>query len=227
MVSSYEFEHPATEIRGSVNRYLEGKQLIVGLTGSVAAYRAVDLIRWLLRRSATVIPFATTEALRYVGRDLLEWASGTRAVVELTGQTEHISIVKSSHAVIVAPATLSSLAKLAYGIADNSVVLTALSALGYGKPVIVAPALHSSLASTPQYREIERKLGEQGVLVVPPRVEDSRLVMEDPAVVGRVAASVACRGRDARGLKVLVTGGATREWIDAVRFVSNASSGRM
>ncbi|MEM4680918.1 MAG: bifunctional phosphopantothenoylcysteine decarboxylase/phosphopantothenate--cysteine ligase CoaBC, partial [Acidilobaceae archaeon] len=62
MTVAYEFEHPASDIKGSINRYLEGKQIIVGLTGSVAAYRTVDLIRWFLRRSASVVPFATSEA---------------------------------------------------------------------------------------------------------------------------------------------------------------------
>ncbi|MEM0340287.1 MAG: bifunctional phosphopantothenoylcysteine decarboxylase/phosphopantothenate--cysteine ligase CoaBC [Acidilobaceae archaeon] len=227
MTVTYEFEHPASDIKGSINRYLEGKQIIVGLTGSVAAYRTVDLIRWFLRRSASVVPFATSEALRYVGPDLLEWASGVRPVSELGGQTEHISIVKMSHALVMAPATLSSLSKLAYGIADNPVVLAALSALGYEKPIVVAPALHSSLASIPQYRDVVVKLNEQGVTIIPPRTEGSRLVMEDPAIIGRVTATLACRGKDARGLRILVTGGATREWVDSIRFLTNASSGKM
>lgn len=212
---------------GEVNRYLEGRTVLLGITGSVAAYKAVDTARWLIRRGARVIPIMTYEARKYVGELLLHWATGFKPLVEFTGETEHISIVRASDSILVAPATLSTLAKIAYGIADNPVALAAISALGYGKNVILAPAMHSSLYDTSQYREAVRRLEEQGVTIIPPVLVKNVARYPSPELVARVAAAVTSRGRDMKGLRVLVTAGPTREWIDKVRFISNPSSGRM
>ncbi len=219
--------HPVWDIMGEVNRYLEGKTIILGITGSVAAYKAVDTARWLIRRGGRVIPVLTYEARRYVGELLLHWATGFKPIVELTGETEHISLIRGSDSMLVAPATLSTMAKIAYGIVDNPVALMAVSALGYGRNVIVAPAMHSSLYDSDQYRSTVRRLEEQGVTVIPPVVEKGVARYPQPELVARVAAAVTARGKDMRGLRVLITAGPTREWMDRVRFISNPSSGRM
>jgi phosphopantothenoylcysteine decarboxylase/phosphopantothenate--cysteine ligase len=219
--------HPVKDIVGEVNRYLEGKTVILGITGSVAAYKAVDTARWLIRRGARVIPVMTYEARKYVGEILLHWATGFKPLIELTGETEHVGLVRSSDSILVAPATLSTVAKIAYGIVDNPVALAAVSALGYGKSVIVAPAMHSSLYDSEQYKFAVKRLEEQGVTIIPPVVEKGVARYPQPELVARIAASVTSRGRDMRGLRVLVTAGPTREWLDRVRFISNPSSGRM
>jgi len=219
--------HPVRDIVGEVNRYLEGKTVVLGITGSVAAYKAVDTARWLIRRGGRVIPVMTYEARRYLGELLLHWATGLKPITDLTGETEHISLVKGSDSVLVAPATLSTIAKMAYGIVDNPVALMAVSAMGYNKGVIVAPAMHSSLYDSDQYRSAVRRLEDLGVTVIPPVVEKGVARYPQPELVARVAASVTSRGRDMKGLKVLVTAGPTREWLDKVRFISNPSSGRM
>jgi phosphopantothenoylcysteine decarboxylase/phosphopantothenate--cysteine ligase len=219
--------HPVKDIVGEVNRYLEGKTVILGITGSVAAYKAVDTARWLIRRGARVIPVMTYEARKYVGEILLYWATGFKPLVELTGETEHVGLVRSSDSILIAPATLSTVAKIAYGIVDNPVALAAVSALGYGKSVIVAPAMHSSLYDSEQYKSAVKRLEEQGVTIIPPVAEKGVARYPQPELVARIAASVTSRGRDMRGLRVLVTAGPTREWLDRVRFISNPSSGRM
>lgn len=219
--------HPVKDIVGEVNRYLEGKTVILGITGSVAAYKAVDTARWLIRRGARVIPVMTYEARKYVGEILLHWATGFKPLVELTGETEHVGLVRSSDSILIAPATLSTVAKIAYGIVDNPVALAAVSALGYGKSVIVAPAMHSSLYDSEQYKSAVKRLEEQGVTIIPPVAEKGVARYPQPELVARIAASVTSRGRDMRGLRVLVTAGPTREWLDRVRFISNPSSGRM
>ncbi len=218
---------PVRDIEGSVNRYLEGKTLILGLTGSVAAYKAVDTARWLIRRAATVIPVMTFEARKYVGVDLLHWATGVKPLLELTGETEHIGLVKASNAMLVAPATLSTMSKIAHGIADNPVALMTISAIGFKKPTIIVPAMHSNMAETPQYSNAVEALEASGALIVPPRLEESTAKYPEPELVARIAAAAASRGFDMKGLRVLVTAGPTREWIDRVRFISNPSSGKM
>jgi phosphopantothenoylcysteine decarboxylase/phosphopantothenate--cysteine ligase len=181
--------HPVKDIVGEVNRYLEGKTVILGITGSVAAYKAVDTARWLIRRGARVIPVMTYEARRYVGEILLHWATGFKPLVELTGETEHVGLVRSSDSILIAPATLSTVAKIAYGIVDNPVALAAVSALGYGKSVIVAPAMHSSLYDSEQYKSAVKRLEEQGVTIIPPVVEKGVARYPQPELVARIAAS--------------------------------------
>ena len=219
--------HPVRDIMGEVNDYLDGRIVILGITGSVAAYKAIDTARWLIRRGGRVIPVMTYEARRYVGELLLHWATGFKPLVKLTGETEHVGLVRRADSVLVAPATLSTMAKIAYGIADNPVALMAISALGYGRNVIVAPAMHSSLYNSEQYKSSISRLEEQGVTIIPPLVEKGVARYPQPELVARIAATVTVRGKDMRGLRVLVTAGPTREWIDKVRFISNPSSGRM
>ncbi|MEM1939406.1 MAG: bifunctional phosphopantothenoylcysteine decarboxylase/phosphopantothenate--cysteine ligase CoaBC [Acidilobaceae archaeon] len=219
--------HPVRSILGSTNRYLEGMSIILGLTGSVAAYKAVDTARWLIRRGAKVIPVMTTEATKYVGPILLHWATGFKPIVELTGETEHVGLVRVSDSILVAPATLSTMSKIAYGIADNPVALVAISALGYGKKVIIAPAMHESLYEVNQYKKVAGTLEEIGAKIIPPLIEEGVAKYPDPELVARVAAAHTSRGIDMKGLRALVTAGPTREWIDNVRFISNPSSGKM
>lgn len=219
--------HPARAIVGSVNRYLEGHKILLGITASVSAYKSVDTARWLMRRGAIVMPAMTLEATKYVGPMLLHWATGIEPIVELSGETEHVGIVERASGVIVAPATLSTIAKIAHGIADTSVSMIALSAIGYKKRVMIVPAMHDNLYSLPQYERAASLLSEAGVLLMPPVMEEGVAKYPPPELVGRVAAAFISRGQDAKGLRVLVTAGPTREKIDDVRFITNASSGLM
>ncbi|MCE4601801.1 MAG: bifunctional phosphopantothenoylcysteine decarboxylase/phosphopantothenate--cysteine ligase CoaBC [Desulfurococcales archaeon] len=219
--------HPTDDIRGEVNNYLEGKCIILGVTGSIAAYRSLDTARWLIRRGARVVPVLTSEAAKLVTPTMFHWATGEEALVEFTGETEHITLARMCDGMLVAPATLSTMAKIAYGIVDNPVALTAVSLLGYGKPLIIAPAMHSNMAKTSQYREAEARLARLGALVMPPVWSDYAAKYPDPGLLARVTAAHIARGRDAAGLRMLVTAGPTREWIDRVRYISNPSSGMM
>jgi len=137
--------HPAERIRGVKAGYLKGKCVLLGLTGSVAAYKAIDTARWLIRRGAKVRFVVTKPALKLVGKDLLYWATGERPITNLTGEVEHISIAEECNSMAVAPATLSTLAKIASGVVDNPVAALAVSVTGMGKPLVVVPAMHANL----------------------------------------------------------------------------------
>lgn len=201
--------------------------MALGVTGSVAAYKSVDLARWLIRRGARVRVVLTSEAERFVGRDLFHWATGETVLTALSGEVEHISLARSCDGVVVAPATLSTMAKIAYGIVDNPVALLAVSALGMGKRVMVVPAMHENMMRTRQYAAAVSELRASGVFVVPPRLEEGVAKYPDPLLLARLAAAFVDRGLDLAGARVLVTAGPTREWIDMVRFISNPSSGSM
>jgi len=219
--------HPSKAIVGSVNNYLTGKCIILAVTGSVAAYKSLDLARWLMRRGARVVFAASSAALELVGEKLLHWASGEPPITRLTGETEHILYARGCDGLIVAPATLNTLVKASHGIADSLVPLLAVSMLGMGKPVVFVPAMHGNMASTPQYRRAISELQSYGALIVPPLIVEGIAKYPPVEVTGRVSAAFITRGRDLAGMKAVVTAGATREWIDPVRFISNPSSGRM
>ena len=224
---SQEGRHPSHEIKGTVSRELGGRCVVLGVTASASIYRSLDTARSLVRRGADVRVVMTEEAARLVSPTLFHWAVGSKPVVHVGGDIEHVAMAKECSGMLIAPATYSSIAKLAHGIADNSVVLTAITMMGYGAPVAVVPAMHEGMERSPQYVENERKLREMGVLVIPPRVAEGAAKYPNPYLVARVFTSFVLRGLDLKGARILVTAGATRSWIDRVRFITNPSSGRM
>lgn len=219
--------HPSKDITGAINKYLAGHCIVLGVTGSVSLYRSLDLARWLMRRGARVRVVMTSAAASLVSPEMFHWATGEEVVTRITGRVEHVELARECDAMVVAPASLSTLAKIAWGVADNSVVLTALAMRGEGKGVLIVPAMHGNMERSPGYREAVSRLSEQGYLVIPPKEEEGVAKYPDVWLVGRITAAYASRGRDLEGARVLVTAGATREWIDDVRFISNPSSGFM
>ncbi|MCE4599168.1 MAG: bifunctional phosphopantothenoylcysteine decarboxylase/phosphopantothenate--cysteine ligase CoaBC [Desulfurococcales archaeon] len=227
MIVTLSYRHPTMDIKGEINNYLEGKCVILGVTGSVAIYRAIDTARWLIRRGAYVKTVMTSEAAKLVTPQLFHWATGEKPLVEFSGDTEHIGLARECDSMLVAPATLSTLSKIAYGIVDNPVALTAISILGYGKPLLLVPAMHGNMYSTPHYKHVINRLEEVGAVIIPPKIESGVARYPEPWIVGRITAALTYNGRDMLGTRILVTAGATREWLDKVRFLSNPSSGRM
>lgn len=222
--------HPVDEIRCSKSEDLKGFNVALCVTGSVASYRALDLARELIRRGASVRFVATPASLRFVTPTMMYWASGQKPIVRGTGGTEHIAIASRNgwaHAVVVAPATANTICKLANGISDNVVMDVLVTALGSKKPMVVAPAMHSDMYFSPVVKEGLERLREMGVVVVDPDFEEGRLRMASVEEIADVVEDLLNPVVGLRGLKVLVTAGPTREHLDPVRFLSNASSGKM
>ena len=220
--------HPSEDILGEVNNYLDGREIIIGVTGSVASYKSVDLVRWVLRRNGRVSVVLSRDAAKLVSPELFKWASGSPVYVEFGGDVEHITLARRASAAAVAPATLASISKIAYGIVDTSVTLMAVSVRGYGKPVIISPAMHGNMYSTQQYKNAVEKLKAMGFKIVAPEIRGGVARFPNIHFIGRVIAALARKGcEDLQGVKALVTAGPTREWIDRVRFISNPSSGAM
>lgn len=218
---------PSLDIVGEYSRSLEGKCVLLGVTGSVAIYRSIDTARWLMRRAAKVRVVLTKPAAELVTPKMWEWATGSPPVTELSGEVEHISLARECDSMLIAPATLSTLSKVAYGIVDNPVALTAVSMRSLGKPVAVAPAMHGNMTESHQYRRAIIELERMGYAIIPPHLEKGVAKYQDPKLIARIMSSLTLHGRDMEGLSVLVTAGPTREWLDPVRFISNPSSGLM
>ena len=217
--------HPSRAIIGEISRELSGKTVVLGVTGSVSVYKSIDYARALMRRGARVRVVMSKDAERLVSKEMFSWATGEEAVTELTWKLEHVDLAEEGDALVIAPATANTISKIANGIADTPVTATALNFLGLKKPVIVVPAMHK-----PMYdalgSQLER-LRSMGVEVVQPKMVKDLAHYPDLDFLTDFTVSYLLRGKDLEGMKVLVTAGPTREYLDPVRFVSNPSSGTM
>ncbi|MEM2006207.1 MAG: bifunctional phosphopantothenoylcysteine decarboxylase/phosphopantothenate--cysteine ligase CoaBC [Sulfolobales archaeon] len=219
--------HPASEIRGKLSSVLSGKSIALGITSSVSLYRSVDLARELIRLGADVYVVMSPEATKYVTPRLFEWATGNDVFVDFAGEVGHITLAEICDAFVIAPATANTIAKIALGVSDTSVTVLAQSFLGLKKPVVMVPAAHYSLLTSPPISEAIGKLEKLGVTIVPPVIEERRAKYPPLEEVVAAVETTVLRSKDLKGLKFLVTAGPTREPLDNVRFLTNSSSGRM
>ena len=219
--------HPVEEIRGLKWNSLNEKEIALGVSYSVALYKSVDIARELIKRGGKVRVIMTEEASKIVSPELFHWATGEEPVWRLSGETEHVTIAKRISSMTIAPATLKTMSEIACGNAHSPVSLMAINARGYGKPVIIFPAMHIGMYKSPQYERIVKILEDEGYLVIPPLVEGNRVRFPEPDMIANVVESITLRGRDYEGVRALVTSGPTREYIDSIRFISNPSSGKM
>ncbi|MCD6278540.1 MAG: bifunctional phosphopantothenoylcysteine decarboxylase/phosphopantothenate--cysteine ligase CoaBC [Desulfurococcales archaeon] len=219
--------HPSSEIIGTHSLVLKGITIVVGVTSSAAIYRSVDVVRELMRKGAEVYVVMSRDATKLISPTLFEWATGNEVLVEFGGETGHIALSRICSSMVIAPATLNTIAKIAYGITDTSVTLTAVTVAGMGKPLIIVPAMHKYLWDSPQAKEALSKVKEWNCAIVPPIIEENKAKFPLIEDIVSAAEALTLRGRDLTGFKILITAGPTREFLDPVRFLTNASSGRM
>jgi phosphopantothenoylcysteine decarboxylase / phosphopantothenate---cysteine ligase len=219
----------STDIVGKDGFELQGKRIVLGVTGSISAYRAADIARDLMRHGADVHAVMTSGAQKVVHPNLLEWATGNPVVTELTGKIEHVAFTTGearADLILIAPATANTIGKMASGIDDTPVTSYVSSAFGAGIPILVAPAMHDTMISHPLIKQNIRKLEKAGVVFISPRMEEGKAKLAYPDQIIPVVISALSK-KDMKGLKVLITGGPTVEPIDLVRVLTNRSSGRM
>ena len=210
---------------------LHGRRLLLGISGGIAAYKAVYLARRLVEAGAEVRTVMTSGALRFVGEQSLAAVTGSRVITSLYGATEvspHTELARWADAVLVAPATANVLAKVANGLSDDALTATIAA---FDGPVVMAPAMHSEMWQQPAVRRNAQTLKNDGRYLVGPV---SGALAGGDAGVGRmvepeqiVQAAAGVFDTSLAGLTVLVTAGGTREAIDPVRYVGNRSSGKM
>jgi phosphopantothenoylcysteine decarboxylase/phosphopantothenate--cysteine ligase len=205
--------------------------VVVGVTGGIAAYKTVQLVRLLVKAGHDVHVIPTDDALRFVG--LPTWESISRnpvttSVHDDVPRVRHVALGRSADLVIVAPATADSLAKMAAGLAGDLLGTTLLATTA---PVVVAPAMHSEMWRHPATQASIATLTARGVHIVGPAEGEltggdtgpGRMV-EPESILERALAVL--RPQDLQGLRVAVSAGGTREPIDPVRYIGNRSSGR-
>ncbi|HEX7768061.1 MAG TPA: bifunctional phosphopantothenoylcysteine decarboxylase/phosphopantothenate--cysteine ligase CoaBC [Nitrospira sp.] len=212
---------------------LTGKRVALGVTGSIAAYKAVSLLRALTRQGAGVSVVMTKAATKFITPMTFEVLSGqpvTTDLFEAHQEMKHLSIPEGADAIVVAPATANFLAKAAVGLADD--VLTTML-LTSRCPLIVAPAMDGDMWTHPTVQDHVRTLRLRGVIVLDPeegplasgQIAQGRLAAE-PRILEAIE-QVLLPLADLKGQRILVSAGPTQEAIDPVRYISNRSSGKM
>lgn len=206
--------------------------VVVGVTGGIAAYKTVSLVRLLVKAGHDVHVIPTDDALRFVGLPTWEAISRnpvTTSVHDDVARVRHVALGQAADLVIIAPATANTLAAMTAGLASDLLGTTLLSTTA---PVVVAPAMHTEMWRHPATTHNMRVLRERGIHVVGPA--DGALTggdsgpgrMSEPEDIAAAALALVERPRDLADLSVVVSAGGTREPIDPVRFLGNRSSGR-
>ena len=221
--------HPSKDILGTQGKQLEGKKIVLCITGSVAAYRAIDLARLLMKHSADVYAVMTESTTSMLlNPEIMKWATGNDVVTNLTGNLEHIILADygMSDLIIVYPCTANTLGKVAAGIDDTPVTSILSVALGSKIPIIVAPAMHEAMYENIFVQQNVSKLKEH-MLFVQPKIEGGKAKVADPEHMLNATISILSNNAPLSGKRVLVTAGSTIEYIDPIRVITNLSSGKM
>lgn len=219
---------------------LFGKNILIGLTSSIACYKTCELIRKLIKNGASVKTVVSPSALEFIGEKTLETLSNNRVYSDTFSKdrsTEHISLSDWADLFVIAPITANTISKTASGIADNLITSVFNAYLGLKKLVIIAPAMNTGMLNNPFVQNNVKILKNEGVKIVESEIGQLacgtvgagkmasvekiyQIILENlcPACISDPATT---KGR------ILLTMGGTKEPIDAVRFISNASSGRM
>jgi phosphopantothenoylcysteine decarboxylase / phosphopantothenate---cysteine ligase len=209
-----------------------GRRVLLGVTGGIAAYKAALVARLLSDAGMDVTAVLTDSATRFVGPDTFSALTGRPAYVSLwdrPGEVLHVRLAHENDVAVVAPCTANTIAKLAYGLADDLLTSTLLE---YDGPLVLAPAMHSGMWGAVVTQTNVATLSSRGARIVGP--VDGPLAhgdagpgrMSEPAEIAD-AVFAALRPRDLESARVLVTAGPTHEPIDPVRFIGNRSSGKM
>jgi len=222
--------HPSKDILSSKSRLLEGRKVALGICGSVAAVKSPEIARELMRHGADVWALMTESAQQLITPQLMEWATGNPVVTELTGKIEHVSLGRGppggADLVLIAPATANTIGKMASGIDDTPVTSLATTAIGAGVPIVLVPAMHGSMYEHPIVSENLKKLASLGIKIVEPQIIEEKAKIADTDAI--VEAVIALLGkRDLKTKRVLITAGPTRSYMDAIRYLTNSSSGKM
>ena len=240
----------------SLGRDMVGKKIVICITASVAAYKAIDLTRLLIRHGADVFPVMSSMSNLLLTSEIMKWASGNDVVTKLSANLEHIFLAdyNRSDLILVYPCTANTIGKIANGIDDTAVTSILSVALGSKIPIIIAPAMHKSMYFNPFVTTNIERLKKQGVSFIEPSISENKAKVAEPEEIlrgikymsssdsplsphlvsglakeknGRALGTDEDQRKSLSGRSILVTSGSTIEFIDPIRVISNLSSGKM
>ena len=214
---------------------LDGKTVVLGVTGGIAAYKSCEVVSRLRKAGAKAHVIMTANACQFVAPLTFETLSGNPCITDTFArperwEVEHVALAKQGDLFVIAPATANIMAKMAHGIADDMLSTTVLATRA---PVLLAPAMNTGMWENTATQENLKTLLGRGVMTIGP--EGGYLAcgdtgpgrMSEPAQIVERCVELLSKSRDLEGISVLVTAGPTQEAVDPVRFITNRSSGKM
>jgi len=220
-------DHPSLDIVSSYGVELSGKRIVLCVAGSVAAYKAIELARLLMRHGANVTCVASNAVTKLIQPDYFKWATGNEVITKLTGELEHIRLAdyNKSDLIVVYPATANTLGKLANGI-DDTPVSTVLT-VGFGSkiPILMCPAMHASMYDNLAVKKNIEFLKNKIEFLSPQMIEGKAKASEPEDVLEYVLKKFGFSSI-LKNKKILMTAGPTVEYIDPLRVITNQSSGK-
>lgn len=219
--------HPSLDIVESHGTELSGKKIVLCVAGSVAAYKAIELARLLMRHGADVTCVASEAVTKLIQPDYFKWATGNEVITKLTGKLEHISLAdyKTSDLIIVYPGTANTLGKLANGIDDTPISTVLTVGFGAKIPIVVALAMHAAMYENAAIARNISFLKGKIEFIEPNLIEGKAKAAEPEDVLNHVLKKFG-HSPVLAGKNILITAGPTMEPIDTIRVITNQSSGR-
>ena len=213
----------------------KGKTIILGVTGSIAAYKTASLASMLVKQGAEVHVLMTKNAMNFIHPITFETLTGNKCISDTFDrnfefEVGHISLAKKASVLMIAPATANVIGKLSYGIADDMLTTTALACTC---PILVSPAMNTRMYESPVVQDNLKRLEARGYRIIAPRVgylacrDIGPGKMPEPEELFRWLERELAGPKDLKGKRLLVTAGPTQESIDPVRYITNHSSGKM
>jgi len=220
-------DHPSLDIVSSYGIELSGKRIVLCVAGSVAAYKAIELARLLMRHGADVRCVTSNAVTKLIQPDYFKWATGNEVITKLTGELEHIRLAdyNQSDIIIVYPGTANTLGKLANGI-DDTPVSTVLT-VGFGSkiPILMCLAMHESMYDNSAVKKNIEFLKNKIEFISPQLIEGKAKAPEPEDVLQYILKKFGFSSK-LKNKKVLMTAGPTIEYIDPIRAITNLSSGK-
>jgi phosphopantothenoylcysteine decarboxylase/phosphopantothenate--cysteine ligase len=223
--------HPSKDITNTWGNTLKDKKIVLCVCGSVAAYKAIDFARLLMRHGANVFPVISNSATILLHPNYLKWATGNDVVTKLSADMEHIKLAdfNKSDLIIVYPCTANTIGKFANGIDDTTITSILSMALGSKIPIFTAPAMHEALYYNPLVIENIAQLKKLGVIFLEPEITEgkAKILQPEQALQSVLEFFTLSKKKVLSEKNILVTSGGTMEYIDPIRVITNLSSGKM
>ena len=226
-MSKKKLSHPSLDIVESHGIELTGKNIVLCIAGSVAAYKSIELARLLMRHGANVKCVMSNASTKLIKPDYMKWATGNNVITKLTGDMEHIELAdyKRSDLLIVYPSTANTLGKLATGIDDTPISTVLTVAFGAKIPIIMGLAMHRSMYENVAVKKNIDFLRKKIDFISPQMIEGKAKAPEPEDILSFVLKKFGS-SKKLRGKKILMTAGPTIEKIDSIRIITNQSSGK-
>ncbi|MGM9993699.1 MAG: bifunctional phosphopantothenoylcysteine decarboxylase/phosphopantothenate--cysteine ligase CoaBC [Candidatus Avigastranaerophilus sp.] len=213
---------------------LTGKKVLIGITGAIAAYKTLELIRLFKKNNADVKVVVTPNALNFVTKTTIESLSQNPVNIEQFDikeyKPEHIALTDEADIFVIAPISANTISKITHGVCDN--LLTSVFC-AFKKPVLIAPCMNTNMWENPAIQENLKILKQRGITIIEPETgflacgTDGKGRLADINLIFEAAKNILLPAQILKGKKIVITAGGTKENIDAVRYIGNYSSGKM